>query len=122
MKRHGVYSLFDVHGLTIERLKEVKKIVEEYDLISNYDEAVHSIAAFMNGNLRFSAGLQEELPERIVLAWYYAHKEYGCPLKESEYEAFIEALRKDVYRDLQTWVKDYVGVKEWYGKRRLTKK
>ena len=121
MKRHGVYCLFDVHGLTIESLKEVKQIVEEYDLITCYDEAVHHIAAFLNGNLRFTACLQDELPEKIVLAWYYAHKEYGCPLKKSEYEAFIEALRTDVYRDLQAWVKDYVGVKDWYGKRNKTK-
>ena len=119
---------FKLEEKTVELLKKRRRIVRQYEFVDSYAEAVARIAAFLNSHLRFRAPLQEEYPELMVLAWHYAHKEYGCPLKESEYESFVEALRVDVILKLTERIKGFVGMKEWYGKRRnennpqLTKK
>lgn len=117
-KNNGIYCFFDVHETTLTALKRRKEIVANYDLVETYDDAVWQIAHFLNSHLRFTATIQEEIPELLVLAWHYAHKEHGCPLKESEYEAFVEALRVDVYKKLTEWVKRDVGMAEWYGKKK----
>jgi hypothetical protein len=114
MNKNGIYSYFDVYEQTLKCLKRRKEIVENYNLVPNYNEAVWQIARFLNAHLRFMAWLQGELPELLVLAWHYAHKEFGCPLKESEYESFVEALRVDVYRLLNKWTREDVGMKEFY--------
>ena len=122
MRKPGVICLFSVYDMTIKLLPQRKEIVNHYDLVRDYDEAVCIIARFLNGHLRFTTDLQEDLPEMIILAWHYANKEYGCPMKDQEYEAFVEALRVDVYHLLAEWIKRDVGVKEWYGEKRLNKK
>jgi hypothetical protein len=116
-RNNGIYSFLDVYELTLRKLREHKSIAERYDLVESYQDAVWQIANFMNGHLRFTASLQEEYPELLVLAWHYAHKEFGCPLKESEYEAFVEALRVDVYKLLMSWVDNCVGMAEYYKKK-----
>lgn len=120
-KNNGLYCFFDVYETTLKALKERKEIVATHDLVETYDDAVWQIAHFLNSHLRFTATIQEEIPELLVLAWHYAHKEYGCPLKESEYEAFVEALRVDVYKKMTEWVKHDVGMAEWYGEKMKTK-
>ena len=122
MRKPGVICLFSVYDMTIKLLPQRREIVKRYDLITDYEEAVWSIARFLNGHLRFTADVQEDLPEKLIVAWHYANIEYGCPMKELEYEAFVEALRVDVYHLLAEWINRDVGVKEWYGERRLNKK
>ena len=107
-------QFFKMHETTLMRLKDRTKIVENYDTVVNYDEAMWRIAFFLNSQLRFTATIQNELPELLVLAWHYANKEYGCPLDPSEYESFVEALRADVYQLLIKRIEGHVGVKEWY--------
>ena len=111
MRKPGVICLFSVYDMTIKLLPQRREIVKRYDLITDYEEAVWSIARFLNGHLRFTADVQEDLPEKLIVAWHYANIEYGCPMKELEYEAL-----------LAEWIKRDVGVKEWYGERRLNKK
>lgn len=112
-------QFFKMHETTLMRLKDRTKIVENYDTVVNYDEAMWRIAFFLNSQLRFTATIQNELPELLVLAWHYANKEYGCPLDPSEYESFVEALRADVYQLLIKRIEGHVGVKEWYKEKRF---
>ena len=116
MMRTNAFDYFDVYEETIKYLKKRKRIVAWYDLVTSYEEAVAKIALFLNRHLRFSAPLQEDWPELIVLAWHYAHKQYGSPLKESEFEAFMEALRVDVYNELMKYIRCCVVVEKWYAK------
>ena len=102
---------------TLKAMKRRMRIVREHEFVDCYAEAVSRIASYLNGHLRFRTDLQEEYPELMVLAWHYANKEFGCPLKETEYETFVEALRVDVYQELMKRTKGYVGMKEWYGKK-----
>ncbi|MBO4892019.1 MAG: hypothetical protein J5502_05375 [Prevotella sp.] len=117
MRRTDIFAYYDVYEATLKCMKKRKQIVRYYDLVTSYEDAVERISSFLNRHLRFTAPLQEELPELIVLAWHYAHKQYGCPLKETEFEAFMEALRVDVFNDLMKYVSCCVGVEIWYAQR-----
>ena len=112
----NAFNYFDVYEATIKCLKKRKKIVEWYDLVTSYEDAVAKVATFLNRHMCFYGPLQEDWPVLIVLAWHYAHKQYGCPLKETEFEAFMEALRVDVYNELMKYTRCCVGVKKWYAK------
>ena len=110
-------NLFKVHEATLMCLKKRREIVDNYDLVKDYEDAVWQVAYFLNSHLRFSVSVQDELPKLLVLAWHYANKEFDCPLTPSEYESFVEALRVDVFKALMLWTRGFVGVKKWYGKK-----
>jgi hypothetical protein len=112
LRNNYAFSHFAVYDATLKMLKDRKEIVALYDLVGSYEDAVWQLANFLNGHLKYVATLQEELPELLVLAWYYANMEFGMPLKESAYEEFVEALRPDVYKLLMSWVNRDVGMKE----------
>lgn len=120
-KSNGIYCFFDLHESTLIKLKRRKSIVERYNLVENYQDAVWQIAHFLNSHLRFTTSPQKDYPELLVLAWHYANQEFGCPLKEMEYESFVEALRVDVYQLLSSWTEQDVGMEEWYGKKNKLK-
>lgn len=105
---------FKVEEEVTKAMKRRMKIVREHQFVDCYSEAVSRLASYLNGHMRFSTDLQETFPELMVLAWHYANREYGCPLKESEYESFVEALRVDVYRALTERTKGFVGMREFY--------
>ena len=112
----GESGQYNVYRATLKCMKRVDEIVHYYDLVKKYEDAVWQIAFFLNSHMRFTASLQEELPELLVLAWYYANKEFGCPFEDSEFESFMEALRVDVYKELTKRIEGFVGVREWYRK------
>lgn len=109
---------FKVEERTLEAMKRRLQIVRKYDLVTGYREAVWHIAAFLNGYMRFRTEQQDAYPELMVLAWHYAHKEFGCPTDASEYETFVEALRVDVVKELNKYVKGFVGMEYWYTRKR----
>lgn len=111
-----ISETFDVYGAVCRCLKNLKLIDEQYEFVNSYEDAVWNVAYFLNRHLRFSTSNQKEYPELLALAWYYANKEFGCPLKDDEYESFVEALRVDVYKLLNRWAKNDVGMEEFYSK------
>lgn len=117
-----ISSRFDVERAVCRCLKNVKLIDEQYDFVHSYEDAVNDIAYYLNGHLRFSTSNQDEYPELMALAWYYANKEFGCPLAEEAYETFVEALRVDVVKRLGRYIEGYVGMKEWFGKGKKVKR
>lgn len=85
-------------------------LVEEFDLLMDYEDVVDAIARNTNQLYRFSVGGNPVAThvKLLALAWYYACEEYeGHDL--NNYEGFVECLRTDVYAALYRRIDNYYG-------------
>ena len=81
----------------------------------NYDTIVKSIAQWMNGWMRFTMPRPDELIDLISDAFLLIMKAKRRDVSEANYEAFVEALRVDVYRALMKYLENCdKGVKTYY--------
>ena len=85
-------------------------LVEEFDLLMDYEDVVDAIARNTNQLYRFSVGGNPVAThvKLLALAWHYACEEYeGHDL--NNYEGFVECLRTDVYAALYRRIDNYYG-------------
>lgn len=116
-KSNNLYSYFGVYEEVLRKLKDRRIIADIYEDVANYEDAVRLIADFLDSHLGFLPPAQAEFPERVVLAWHYAHKDYNCPMIPSEYSRFVDALKVDVFKDLIKRIKRTAGLSNIYEKR-----
>lgn len=103
---------------SVEQLREQRGwLMERYDLVTSYEEAVTQIASWLNQWMRFGVTMNTDFSDyfgMIALAWNYCESEFPDEKKLywDNYETFIECLRTDVYMRLYRRISDFYGVIE----------
>ncbi len=106
---------------TVEALKRqhAEELVERYNLVDSYEEAVARIAAWLNQWLRFKVEREAhcaDILSLVALAWVYAEREHPSEEEKQlywrDYETFVECLRTDVFMVLYRRVNKFYGVIE----------
>lgn len=81
----------------------------------NYETIVKSIASWMNCWMRFTMPKPDELIDLISDAYLMVMKAKRMAISEENYEAFAEALRADVYKEMMRYLINCdKGVKTFY--------
>ena len=113
MRRGELFNSWVYAEIIVADAQKKKKLglFPEY----NYDTLVYSIAQWMNGWMRFTMPKPDELIDLISDAYLLIMTAKRRDVNIENYEAFAEALRADVYRQLMKYLENCdKGVKTLY--------
>lgn len=113
LRSDNLFNSF-VYSDMIVKMADMKR-KHGYEPELDYDSLVSAIAAWMNSWMRFTMPKVSEMVDLLSDAFLLVMKAKRMKCEEANYEAFIEAIRADVYKELMYRIRFCnKGVREYY--------